>query len=103
MVAPRIMAFFRDFSCPWISRRSSGIAVNPRSANMTTPIGMKDCVGSIVVRFEMFIFGMNQTKIPTMSVMIAMIPHVSIFLTPRRPFFRRRVKMSQKAREKRRA
>ena len=103
MVAPRIMAFFRDFSCPWISRRSSGIAVNPRSANMTTPIGMKDCVGSMVVRFEMFIFGMNQTKIPTMSAMIARTPHVSIFLTPRRPSFRRRVRAIQKIIENRRA
>ena len=95
IVAPIIIAFFNSFSLPSISRLNSGIAVNPSSANITTPIGMNTNEGFISVIWGVWMAGKNQMKIPMMIPMIARTPQVSIFLSPRRPFLSRTVSASQ--------
>ena len=91
-----MIAFLRSFSLPRISSRSSEIDVNPMSAKMTIPIGRARFVLFHIMRFGVWIFGKNLMKIPMMIAMIAMTPHVSTFLRPLSPSFRRRVMRIQK-------
>ena len=97
MRVPRTIAFFRSFSLPLISSRSSGIDVKPRSANITIPIGRARFDWFQTMRFSVWICVESLMKIPMTIVMIAMTPHVSIFLRPLRPSFSRRVMIIQKA------
>ena len=97
IMLPRIIAFFRSFSCPRISFLSSGIEVKPRRENMITPIGRKKFVVWIGVRLDRFIDGANLMKMPKTIRIIAMTPHVSIFLRPFSPSRRRSVMISQNA------
>ncbi len=96
IVLPRMIAFLRSFSWPWISSRSSEIEVNPISAKMTMPIGRMKFDWFNIKRFDVWICGKNLMKIAMMIVMTAMTPHVSIFLSPLSPSFIRRVIISQK-------
>jgi len=91
-----MIAFLKCFSCPFISSRSSGIEVNPRRANMTTPIGIAKFVGLMVVRLCGFMFGRNLMKTPRTIVIIPMTPQVSIFFNSLRPSLSRRVMIIQK-------
>ncbi len=90
-----MIARLNSFSWPLISWRSSGIDVNPSSANMTTPIGSMKYVVLNVVRFEVWIDGMNLMKMPNTIAMIAKTPHVSIFFNPFSPSLRSNVMTSQ--------
>jgi len=96
IVPPIIMAFLRRCSEPLISFFSSGIATNPRSANMITPIGVVRFAGFMVVRLDGLMIVMDFRKRVIMIVIIAMTPHVSIFFSPRNPSFRRSVIVIQK-------
>lgn len=55
--APRMIAFLKNFSLPFISCLSSGIEVNPSKAKRVTPIGRKKFFGFIVDRLFRFICG----------------------------------------------
>jgi len=96
MVLPRMIAFFRSFSWPLISSRSSDIDVNPMSAKMTIPIGSEMFAWFQIRRFDVWICGRNLIKMVITIVMIARTPHVSIFLRPLSPSFIRSVMISQK-------
>ena len=96
MMLPRMIAFFRSFSWPRISSRSSEIDVNPISAKITMPIGRAMFGWSHVIRFDVWICGRNLMNMPRMIVIIAMTPHVSIFLRPLSPSLSSRVMIIQK-------
>ena len=70
--------------------------MNPKRANITTPIGVMKLFGYIGMRFCRWIRGNSLIKIPITIEITAMTPHVSIFLSPFNPSRKRRVKMSQK-------
>ena len=91
-----MIAFFKSFSCPWISFRSSGIEVKPKREKRTTPIGRVKFCRLYVVRFVSWICGKKLMKIPMMTVIIRRTPHVSIPLSPRIPLRSKRVKIIQK-------
>ncbi len=95
-MVPITIALFRSFSCPLISFLSSGIEVNPRRANITTPIGTAKFVVFTGRRLYGSIDGRNLKKILRTIEMTAMTPHVSTFFSSFNPPLRRSVSTAQK-------
>lgn len=70
--------------------------MKPISAKMTIPIGSVRFGVFHVKRFDVWICGSSLTKILMTIAMIAMTPHVSIFLSPLSPSLSRSVMIIQK-------